>query len=132
MKNQTIDKLNEIYDHYGREHQRRKLAEECAEFLEAVNEKKHEDDIKSEIADVFVVAAQLYFNDPEIMDMASQKIDRQLRRMTITLDTFIEAVRTDNKITGDELDVVTALSAYHVFIRYMETGSCFLNGSQSL
>ena len=66
-------KLDEIYNHFGKDAQLEKLSEECNEFIM--------DNDKEEIADVFIVAAQLVLNNPELMGIVEFKINRTLERI---------------------------------------------------
>lgn len=58
-------RLARILDHYGREHQRWKLVEECGELLAELGrfrtgDRSNVDDLIHEAADVIVVARQLF------------------------------------------------------------------------
>ncbi len=73
MEEHLIEKLKAIYKHFGNDYQRHKLFEEINEYLESYEEE--------EIADIFVVAAQLYLASPEIRELAEHKINRTLNRI---------------------------------------------------
>ena len=95
------DKLLEIINHYGVNHQQRKLNEEVFELQEAItiHELKKtveyeiplfeiigtEEHIAEEISDVFVILFQLkeYYNIPtEVIDeIVKKKVDRQIERL---------------------------------------------------
>lgn len=94
MKNDLL----KIINHYGIEHQQRKLNEETFELQEAITdyryvevykdspaEKYHKEHITEEIADVMVMLEQirLYYeiNDMKVKDIMINKIERQLERM---------------------------------------------------
>lgn len=92
---ETIDQLNEIYKHFGENPQRHKLVEECREYIGATrdadpnldyrslgrSEQELENNVISEIADVFIVSTQLVLNNPEIQKIVYQKIQRTLDRI---------------------------------------------------
>lgn len=67
--------------HYGEEHQRLKLVEECSELIRAII-RKDEENIKEEIADVLVLIDQLTNGiEEEIKGIKAQKVARQLERI---------------------------------------------------
>lgn len=78
MKQEYIDKLNAIYLHFGHESQVDKLKEEAVEYIDAVCD---DGDINTEIADLFVLSAQLVLNNPELMKLVEFKIDRTIQRI---------------------------------------------------
>lgn len=87
--------LNEIYNNFGEVPQRKKLIEECHEYIGATRDadpnldyrslgrskQELENNIISEIADVFIVSAQIVLNNPEIQKIVYQKIQRTLDRI---------------------------------------------------
>ena len=91
------DKLLKIVQHYGIEHQQRKLQEEVFELQEAIticesaNEwtpsmvERWKNNITEEIADVMVLIHQIRFyydlDDVEVSRIFTNKIDRQLERI---------------------------------------------------
>lgn len=70
---ELIEALQIIHDHFGHDNQKVKLIEECEEYLESMQ--------LQEIADLFVVSAQLVSNDPKLMEIVEFKIDRTLDRI---------------------------------------------------
>ena len=72
-KMDLIESLNRIHDHFGHDNQKVKLIEECEEYLESRE--------LQEIADLFVVSAQLVFNYPKLMEIVEYKIDRTIERI---------------------------------------------------
>lgn len=84
IKQEYIDKLNAIYLHFGAESQLEKFAEECSELLESIEDYKnlcHREGENDEIADVFIMAAQHVLNNPEMMKIVYEKIDRTIIRI---------------------------------------------------
>jgi phosphoribosyl-ATP pyrophosphohydrolase len=79
IKKEYIDKLNTIFLHFGKESQLDKLAEESVEYIDSYSDE--DDNINSEIADVFVLSAQLVLNNPEIMKLVEFKINRTIERI---------------------------------------------------
>lgn len=89
----TNDKLRYIADHYGREAQSGKLAEECVELAHAamryVAGKATRDEVLEEIADVSVMIGQMsYLLDDGTGDasrtirrIVDEKIERTMRRI---------------------------------------------------
>ena len=83
------EKVLQIINHYGVNHQQRKLQEEVFELNEAILEHRLADGITyhiaEELADVIVMLFQFkeYYkiDGKEIMDIMNQKIERQLRRI---------------------------------------------------
>ena len=69
-----IDRLQEIYQYFGSEAQKEKLSEECGEYLESKD--------YSEVADVWIVATQLYINSPKVRAEVERKIERTLSRIS--------------------------------------------------
>jgi len=78
IKQEYIDKLNAIYLHFGIDAQSEKLKEEAIEYIDAVND---EFNVESEVADLFVLSAQLVLNNPEIMKIVEFKINRTIGRI---------------------------------------------------
>jgi predicted house-cleaning noncanonical NTP pyrophosphatase (MazG superfamily) len=68
-----IESLNRIHGHFGHDNQKVKLIEECEEYLESME--------LQEIADVFVLSAQLVFNNQDLMDIVEFKIARTIERI---------------------------------------------------
>ena len=88
----TDERIKKIALHYGYDKQSIKLIEEISELQQAIC--KHRDsndkaktliDIKSEIADVYVVLDQMKYllniKDKELEEIKDYKINRQLLRM---------------------------------------------------
>lgn len=76
-----IADLYTIYNHFGKENQINKLAEECVEYLESYITNRKESYDPEEVADVLVVALQLAFNDPEVAQAVKDKIARTITRI---------------------------------------------------
>ena len=76
---EIIDKLNTIYNYFGRYNQYEKMYEECTEYKDAFIFK--EVPLKGEIADVLIVAIQHYLNDPEVREQFDYKLTRTLQRI---------------------------------------------------
>ena len=84
-----------IIEHYGVNHQQRKLAEEVFELQEAIFANWYDTDgvtdvgyvehIREEIADVMVILKQIQYYyeipDEEIEDVMKYKVQRTLKRM---------------------------------------------------
>jgi len=66
--------LKRITKYFGLKHQIGKLREEAQEFLDS-------DDDPSEIADVFILAVQIYLASPVVRKQVRLKINRTLSRM---------------------------------------------------
>ena len=84
------DKLLQIINRYGIEHQQRKLQEEVFELQQAIIKYEYVDfteleDITEEIADVQVMLKQFQYyyeiTDEEIEELMQFKVDRQLERI---------------------------------------------------
>lgn len=95
------DKLLQIVEHYGIQHQAKKLIEEASELLEAIVEYetcmtaeydiplteivKRKEHIKEEYADINVVLSQigLFYEilSSEVLEIGEQKVNRQIGRM---------------------------------------------------
>ena len=87
------DELRAIMEHYGYEAQREQFVEECAEAIQAAQKCKRIHDnqgareafenLKEEIADVLIMAAQMYhfLGADEIDRIIAKKLDRQMRRI---------------------------------------------------
>lgn len=73
-----------IFSHYGEEHQRKQLCQECGELIVAVTKGDLENVIE-EMADVLVVIDQFRIDNPKInkkLDLIMMsKVNRQLERM---------------------------------------------------
>lgn len=78
---EIIADLYTIYNHFGKENQINKLAEECVEYLENYITNRKESYDPEEVADVLVVALQLAFNDPEVAQAVKDKIARTITRI---------------------------------------------------
>lgn len=80
-------KLIKILSHYGKNHQAEKTVEECAELIQALakdRESNARDMVIDEIADVYVMLAQLeiaYDCHGEVASRIDYKINRQMERM---------------------------------------------------
>ena len=79
FNHEIIDKLNTIYNYFGRYNQYEKMYEECTEYKDAFIFK--EVPLKGEIADVLIVAIQHYLNDPEVREQFDYKLTRTLQRI---------------------------------------------------
>lgn len=79
------EKLLKIIQHYGLNHQQRKLEEEVYELQEAIIKGDDKEHITEELADVCVLLMQItnYFkiDVPSIDKIMEMKIDRQIERM---------------------------------------------------
>ena len=82
------DKLLQIINHYGIEHQQRKLEEEIFELQQAITlfeTSTTKYNIEEELADVMVLLHQIKFyydlDDVEVSRIFTNKIDRQLERI---------------------------------------------------
>lgn len=78
MKN----KLQQIYNHYGKERQLLKLVEECGELITAIA-RNDEANMLEEMADVGVVISQFMIIYPEIINISKEKIERTIERIEI-------------------------------------------------
>lgn len=79
-----INKLKQIYNHFGEENQLNKLLEEARELTEAVREGNREH-ILEEVADVMVLVEQIVeehkIDYAAARDVFIQKVDRTLERI---------------------------------------------------
>lgn len=80
------ENLKKIYEHFCEHSQVIKLGEECCELISEVCsyiylETDNIEEIHDEIADVLIVAYQLYMNNEKIRDRVKFKIDRTLKRI---------------------------------------------------
>ena len=92
-KIKSSPELRAIMEHYGYEAQREQFVEECAEAIQAAQKCKRIHDnqgareafenLKEEIADVLIMAAQMYhfLGADEIDRIISKKLDRQIERI---------------------------------------------------
>ena len=92
-KIKSSPELRAIMEHYGYEAQREQFVEECAEAILAVQKCKRKksvqgsqeafENLKGEIADVLIMAAQMYhfLGADEIDRIIAKKLDRQMRRI---------------------------------------------------
>ena len=67
------NKLQQIYDYFGHAVQKRKLEEECEEYLKSGE--------SEEVADIWLIAHQLYLNSPKIRELVEHKINRTVQRI---------------------------------------------------
>ena len=81
-------RLQEIAHHYGFEHQREVLVEECAELIQASQKCKRNqvcafDNFIGELADVKIMVEQmmLLVGTEEVNKVIEQKLERQMRRI---------------------------------------------------
>lgn len=77
-----IEIIRSIYHHFGDETQRKKLLEECHEYIESMSfsmEQSEEND--SEIADIFIVALQFYLESESVQNHVRFKLKRVLDRI---------------------------------------------------
>lgn len=65
--------LQEIIDHFGFDNQKVKLLEECQEYIESMD--------LEEIADVFILSAQLIIKSEELKEIIKMKIARTIARI---------------------------------------------------
>ena len=78
------DKLEKIINHYGYNHQKIKLVEECSELIRAI---ATEDDqnMLEEMADVSVLMDEITYHFPKMREkfekIKSEKIDRTIARL---------------------------------------------------
>ena len=79
------EKLLRIIQHYGLNHQQRKLEEEVYELQEAIIKGDDKEHIAEELADVCVLLMQitnyLKIDVPSIDKIMEMKIDRQIERI---------------------------------------------------
>lgn len=83
------ERIEAIAYHYGYDNQREQFIEECAEAILAAQKckrhgsKENFDALKSEIADVLIMAQQmrLLMSTREIDEIINAKIERQMRRI---------------------------------------------------
>ena len=68
-----IEDLKIIFNHFGPEVQKKKLQEECHEYIKDMNEK--------EAADILIVAMQLYIFSPKMRKAVDYKIRRTIDRI---------------------------------------------------
>ena len=77
-----IEIVRAVFDYFGEETQRRKLLEECHEYIESMSFSTDKNDANDgEIADIFIVALQLYLESPNIQEIVRGKITRVLKRI---------------------------------------------------
>ena len=91
--------IKEIADHYGFTSQANMLCEESAEYMVALNKFRRGkaeayENIKEEVADIIVVALQLYYllGAEDIDKIIDSKIERQLDRIDLE-NTWASAQR---------------------------------------
>ena len=72
--------LKKIYNHFGREPQLKKLAEECSEFLQAYL-KGQEYHTLEEIGDLKVLVDQFYEEEITVQQTYRNKISRTIERI---------------------------------------------------
>lgn len=90
LTNKMVHDIRKILVHYGPDAEKEKAMEELLElknevFSDLYGGYAHTDDIKEEIADVYIVLEHLkniyHFTDQEVMEVMRAKVDRQLRRI---------------------------------------------------
>lgn len=88
LDNEIAVDLWQIIAHYGYKHQKAKTIEELSELAEAlsrnINGMQNRENIAEEMADVYIMLAQLmliYGNRPEVARMVGEKIGRTLERV---------------------------------------------------
>lgn len=82
------DVVKFIYEFFGDAPQRKKLLEECHEYIEAMSLTTEPcDDSDSEIADIFIVALQFYLASENVQKHVRFKLKRVLDRIN---DGFYE------------------------------------------
>lgn len=74
------EKIKIIVEHFGLEHQKIKLLEECAELLQGYF-KKDPENILEEISDISVLVDQIALKVPIIKEIKKNKINRTLLRI---------------------------------------------------
>ena len=74
------DLLTKIFNHFGTEAQMKKLAEECAEFLEAYL-KNDTSRALAEIPDLNIITGQFLQSSAYLQEIAAEKIQRTLERI---------------------------------------------------
>ena len=79
------NKLNRIFNFYGKKHQLHKLIEEMAELITAI-EKEDKENMTEELADVWVLILQIKLNmsnkeTNKFNQAVIEKIDRQIERI---------------------------------------------------
>lgn len=84
----TIEQINNIYNTFGRDPQQKKLVEECRELIDAINQFYAEQpafrnnfNVAQEIADLFILTAQFYFNHKQVRDIVNYKLHRTEERI---------------------------------------------------
>jgi len=90
------EKLLEIINHYGEEHQRNKLAEEYRELQDELYKfvNGEEEDILGELIDVMVVSFQFLALAGYSFDNLPENIER---KMNFKIDRTIGEINEDNK-----------------------------------
>ena len=82
----SIMSLMDIINYYGKDHQKIKAIEELSELIKAIC-KDDKENIKEEIADVYIMLSQLriiYRLDDQIIEkIEDEKIKRTIERMKI-------------------------------------------------
>ncbi|MCD6381734.1 MAG: hypothetical protein J7L43_02030 [Candidatus Aenigmarchaeota archaeon] len=66
-------RLRDIYKHFGDKTQREKLSEECMEYVESGEDE--------EIADLYILASQLFLTSEKIRELVEYKIGRTETRI---------------------------------------------------
>lgn len=86
-----FDSVEKIANYYGVVLQLNMMAEECSELIHAIMKDKRKNNLESyeniieEMADVYLVLHQLIFLlevDNRIIEIANEKADRQLKRIS--------------------------------------------------
>ena len=86
INSEIADRLNKIFNYFGEYTQRVKLEEECNEYIMAG---AILDD--QEIADVFIVSAQIVLNNDTVRNHVFSKLERTLQRIK---DGYYKDMRT--------------------------------------
>ena len=83
MNNENIEICKDIYTYYGVESQYRKLKEEIEELAnENARDTEYPDiEMIDEMADVYIMLCQHYYNMPVFRDQVRLKVERQIDRI---------------------------------------------------
>ena len=82
MNKELEEKLKNIIAHYGPFHQTHKLFEEVDELREERARIKPTKNLTRELADVFILAYQMYLVDEAVRREVDCKVDRTIKRIT--------------------------------------------------
>lgn len=84
MDEEMVLKIAAIAEHYGVEHQKRKLVEEMAELTKAILKPESYESIVEEIGDVWIMLFQMMYllevTDDELQKVMIKKVNRTLER----------------------------------------------------